>query len=62
MTYRSEKHCCTVCNGKRRCHVCGDQTLLACSDCAINFAAVVYVCEKTECRDEHERKCYGSKP
>lgn len=53
---------CTVCDAKKLCHVCGNQTLLACSDCQINFAATVYVCARSACRDEHERKCYGSKP
>lgn len=56
------KRCCTVCDAKKVCHVCGEPTLIACSDCQINFAATVYVCVKTACRDEHERKCYGSKP
>ena len=58
----AEKRCCTVCDSKKVCHVCGTQTLLACSDCRINFQATVYVCSKPACRDEHERKCYGSKP
>jgi hypothetical protein len=56
------KRCCTICDAKKVCHVCGEQTLLACSDCQINFGATVYVCSKPSCRDEHERKCYGSKP
>lgn len=58
----AEKRCCTVCDAKKVCHVCGDQTLLACADCQINFHATVYVCRKPSCRDTHERKCYGSKP
>lgn len=47
---------------KKVCHVCGDKTDLACSNCAINFLATVHVCSKSSCRDEHERKCYGDKP
>ena len=41
------------------CHVCGDQTFLACSDCRINFTATVWVCKKSSCRDEHEKLCAG---
>lgn len=55
--YEEQKHCCTVCAAKRRCSVCDEQTTLACSDCAIDLRAVVYVCKKTECRDHHETKC-----
>lgn len=44
------------------CHVCGDATPLACSDCRLNFKAIVSVCRKATCRDEHERKCWGDKP
>lgn len=36
------------------CHVCGDVTKLACSDCAISFGATVNVCSKSTCRDAHE--------
>ncbi len=38
------------------CVVCGDQTILACSDCAINSAGKmsVHVCKKPQCRDAHE--------
>jgi hypothetical protein len=38
------------------CVVCGDQTIFACSDCAIEAggAASVHVCKKMECRDIHE--------
>ena len=60
--YAAEKRCCTVCEARKCCHVCGDQTLFASSDCQINFNATVYVCGKRACREEHERKCYGSKP
>lgn len=58
--YKAEKRCCSVCDRKKVCHVCGEQTLLACSDCQINFAATVYVCQKSACRDAHERKCFGA--
>ena len=61
MAYKSAKRCCSVCDAKKQCHVCHDQTLMACSDCAINFAATVYVCGKRACREAHERKCYGDK-
>lgn len=39
------------------CVVCGDMTVLACSDCAIESAGRnhVHVCAKATCRDEHER-------
>lgn len=62
MTYESEKRCCSVCDQQKVCHVCGVQTLFACSDCRMNFKAVVYVCTKPACRDEHERMCYGPGP
>ena len=62
MPYSAERKCCSVCDAKKRCHVCKEQTLIACSDCQINFSATVYVCQKAKCRAEHERKCYGSKP
>lgn len=57
MTYKAEKRCCSVCDKNKLCHICGDQTLLACSDCRINLAATVYVCQRSSCRDEHERVC-----
>ncbi len=53
--YAEKKHCCTVCDAKRKCHVCGDQTQWACADCAISFGATVYVCGKTTCRDAHDQ-------
>lgn len=56
----SEKKCCNVCDRKKVCHICGDQTLMACSDCRINFKAVVYVCKKVECRKAHDRRCCRS--
>ncbi len=58
----AEKRYFYICDAKKVCHVCGDQTLLCCSDCAINFSAAVRVCKKTDCRNEHERKCWGCKP
>lgn len=41
---------------KAACVICGDQTILACSDCAIDSGgkASVHVCQKSECRDRHE--------
>lgn len=58
-SYQAEKPCCSVCDRKKVCHVCKAQTLLACSDCRLNFGAVVYVCAQRACRDEHERMCFG---
>lgn len=55
--YEEVKHCCTVCAQKRRCSVCDQQTTLACSDCAIDLRATVYVCTRNECRAAHESKC-----
>jgi hypothetical protein len=45
-----------------RCAVCGDETVLACSDCAINSGGTrsVHVCQKTECREAHEAAVHGS--
>lgn len=57
--FNEEKNCCSICDAKKKCHVCGQQTLLACSECRINFDATVYVCKKSKCRDEHEMKCYS---
>lgn len=39
------------------CHICKDNTEMACSDCMIDFGVSIRVCEKPSCRDEHERKC-----
>src|SRR6266536_3464743 len=38
------------------CVVCGNPTILACSDCAIESGgkSSVHVCAKEECRHEHE--------
>lgn len=55
--YLAERRCCSQCDAKKRCHVCDEPTLFACSDCQIDFHATVYVCAKRSCRDEHERKC-----
>lgn len=57
--YVAEKRCCTICDRKKLCHVCKQPTLLACSDCRIDFATTIYVCGNSECRDRHERKCYA---
>ena len=54
-TWEEEKRCCSICDAKKVCHVCGTQTLYACSDCQINLNATVYVCGKNECRDTHEQ-------
>jgi hypothetical protein len=52
-----EKSCCTVCDARKKCHVCGQQTLFACSDCRIDLGVTVHVCNKKECIDAHEQKC-----
>lgn len=43
---------------KAPCVVCGDDTIDACADCAISSGGKesVHVCEKSECRDAHERE------
>jgi hypothetical protein len=40
-----------------RCSICGGDTDLCCSDCGIESGGekTVYVCSRSECRDEHER-------
>lgn len=40
------------------CVVCGDATVMACSDCAIDSGGKqsVHVCGKRECRERHERE------
>ncbi len=40
------------------CSVCGEPTVLACSDCAIETGGKnpVHVCYRVVCRDEHERR------
>ncbi len=42
------------------CVVCGDETIMACSDCAIDSGGKtsVHVCRKSECRDAHEAKTH----
>ena len=46
---------------KAPCIVCGAETIFACSDCAIDAGGKesVHVCEKSECRDAHERHQHG---
>lgn len=36
------------------CVVCGDLTIMACSDCAIDTGQSVHICTKIACRDQHE--------
>lgn len=45
------------------CVVCGEQTVMACSDCAIDSGGKVsvHVCARSECRDTHEREKHSSK-
>jgi hypothetical protein len=60
---------CSVCGGTHYgsykcpyivapCAECGCDTIMACSDCGIDFGGKVsiHVCEKRNCRDDHERK------
>lgn len=49
---------------KKPCVVCGADTVLACSDCAMDFGSkdAVHVCEKVECRDAHEKERHPPKP
>lgn len=47
----------TPAEAQPRCFYCQEPTDLACSDCRITLGAVVSVCAKTSCRDEHERNC-----
>ena len=44
------------------CVVCGADTIMACSDCAIDSGGKtsVHVCGKSECRDAHEAKTHRS--
>jgi hypothetical protein len=58
--FKEEKRCCTSCDAKRLCHVCGNTTQMACSDCRIDLGVTIYVCAKTACRDTHETKCAHS--
>ena len=39
------------------CHVCGNDTQMACSDCRIDFGVSIHVCMKPECITAHELKC-----
>jgi hypothetical protein len=39
------------------CVICGDLTEWGCLDCRIDTQKTVWVCNKTTCRDEHERAC-----
>lgn len=56
----TDKPCCTICDAKKTCHICGQQTLMACSDCRIDFGISIYVCNKPECQKKHESKCPNS--
>ena len=44
------------------CVVCGDQTVMACSDCAIDSGGKVsvHVCRKRICRDRHEAEKHST--
>jgi len=46
------------------CSVCAGDTLMACADCAIDAGgeATVYVCTRSECRDQHEAKTHANVP
>lgn len=46
---------------KAPCVVCGDGTVTACADCAIERRGSVHVCSKTECRDRHEAEFHPPK-
>jgi hypothetical protein len=59
---------CPICGGdhfgfnkcpyiEKPCSVCGEPTILACSDCAIESGGTktVHVCKRLECRDKHEK-------
>ena len=48
-------HTCPF-NPAEPCIICGDKTIYACSDCAINSGGTkaVHVCERSACRDAHE--------
>ena len=49
---------------KAPCVVCGDETIDACSDCAINSGGreSVHVCGKRECRLQHDANAHPPKP
>src|SRR5271157_1585780 len=42
---------------KGNCVVCDNITEWACSDCRIDTQTTVWVCNRTKCRDEHEKVC-----
>lgn len=44
---------------KSPCVICGEDTIMACSDCAIETGKSVHVCTKPGCRDEHESRTHG---
>ena len=45
------------------CVICGVDTILACSDCAIGSSKPsVHVCNKSGCRDRHEREAHATPP
>ena len=43
------------------CVVCEDETILACSDCAIELGGKhsIHICNKNECRNKHEKDIHG---
>ena len=45
------------------CVVCGEATILACSDCAIDSGGKnsVHICDKPSCRNTHERQHTNAK-
>ncbi len=46
------------------CVICGDATIYACSDCAINAGGrgSVHVCRKSSCQDQHEATTHPCEP
>jgi hypothetical protein len=40
------------------CVVCGERTVLACSDCAIDASESIHVCGNRRCREQHESKVH----
>jgi hypothetical protein len=38
------------------CVICKTETILACSDCAIDGRGSIHICAKKECRDSHENE------
>ncbi len=49
---------------KRRCVVCGEETIYACSDCAIDSGGKVsvHVCEREACQRDHNQLHPDRKP